>query len=575
MLVVCFAGIMAALCPLTCQAQSPQITSVSQISIQENQTIVIMGSGFGTSQPYTGNSPYIALWDTTKSWQAGFAGNVSGPSYCGPLGGNYDAVTLIVNSWEDSMITLGGFSGDWGGDGGNWTLSVGDVEHICVWNPQSGNGPATFSVTIGQQETVLHSFGNGTDGQNPYAGGLIFNAAGYLYGTTQLGGIHGLGTVFELSPNGSGGYTETVLHSFGNGTDGQYPYASLIFDGAGNLYGTTWVGGIHGYGTVFELSPREGGGYTETVLHSFGNPATQDGQNPYTGLIFDAAGNLYGTTYYGGIHGGGTVFELSPREGGGWTETVLHSFGNGTDGQNPVANLIFDGAGNLYGTTWVGGIHGYGTVFELSPREGGGYTETVLHSFGNGTDGSKPVAGMIFDGAGNLYGTTSYGGIHDTCPEGTCGTVFELSPRQGGGWTETVLHSFGNGTDGQNPYTGGLIFDAAGNLYGTTYGGGIYGEGTVFEMTPREGGGYTETVLHSFGNGTDGQSPEAGLIFDGAGNLYGTTLVGGIHGDGTVFEIMQPPLNGVALKQGEVLRNLMGQEDGSGVARRFLQNVAH
>ena len=242
-------------------------------------------------------------------------------------------------------------------------------------------------------------------------------------------------TVFELSPKEGDGYTETVLHSFGDGSnDGQNPEAGLILDGAGNLYSTTPVGGIHGWGTVFELSPREGGGYTETVLHSFDYNGS-DGAYPLAGLIFDGTGNLYGTTNEGGIHttcfgypGCGTVFELLPRQGGGWTETVLHSFGSGTDGIVPAAGLIMDTAGNLYGTTYEGGIRGGGTVFELSPREGGGYTETVLHSFGSGTDGYFPFAGLIFDAAGNLYGTTDYGGIHETCDLNACGTVFELVP---------------------------------------------------------------------------------------------------------------------------------------------------
>ena len=389
-------------------------------------------------------------------------------------------------------------------------------------------------------EKVLRSFNvSGNDGFYPYAG-LVFDAAGNLYGTTMEGGIHGQGMVFELTPQESGSWTEKVLHSF-NSTDGAYPYAGLIFDAAGNLYGTTVRGGIHDDGAVFELTPKEGGGWTEKVLHSFGHGT--DGTYPFAGLIFDAAGNLYGTTYEGGIHGYGTVFELTPQEGGGWTEEVLHSFNlNGTDGAYPQASLIMDAAGNLYSTTYAGGIHlqsgcgsvGCGTVFEVSPREGGAWTETVLHSFnfnGTDTDGDEPYAGLIIDAAGNLYGTTIAGGIHNN------GTVFELSPREGGGWLETVLHSFNlNGTDGAVPYAS-LIMDAAGNLYGTTYDGGIHYSGTVFELTPREGGGWTETVSHSFGNGTDGYEPYAGLIIDAAGNLSGTTVEGGIHGYGTVFEI--------------------------------------
>ncbi len=270
---------------------------------------------------------------------------------------------------------------------------------------------------------VLHSFGHGTDGTLP-RGGVVLDAAGNLYGTTFEGGIHGVGTAFELSPQADGVWTETVLHSF-NGADGWFPEAGLIFDTAGNLYGTTGLGGIHEFGTVFELSPREGGGWAEKVLHSF-NENGVDGSLPYASLIFDVAGNLYGTTYYGGIHTCeghycGTVFELSPKDGG-WSEKLLHSFGNGTDGTLPQSSLAIDAAGNLYGTTYYGGIHAAGVAFELSPREGGGWTETVLHSFGNGNDGADPQAGMIYVD-GNLYGTTYFGGGEDGF-----GTVFEITP---------------------------------------------------------------------------------------------------------------------------------------------------
>ncbi len=396
------------------------------------------------------------------------------------------------------------------------------------------------TTTAASQEKVLHSFGNGKDGTLPYAG-LIFDANGNLYGTTEFGGIHGFGTAFELSPKGDGGWTETVLHSFGNGTDGTYPLGGLIFDTAGNLYGTTYEGGIHDWGTVFELSPRQGGGWTETILHSF-NDNGLDGAAPWASLIMDASGNLYGTTITGGIHpcsgaGCGTVFELSPREGGGWTEKLLHSFGHGSDGIAPIGSLIMDASGNLYGTTGSGGIHpcsgnGCGTVFELSPENGGGWSENVLHSFGNGLDGESPAAGLIFDAVGNLYGTTGSGGIHGA------GTVFEMSPAGDGAWTENVLHSFGRTGDGGTPLAG-LSLDHAGNLYGTTAEGGIHGVGAVFELAPTEGGGWTETLLHSFNqDGSDGADPFSGLVLDAAGHLYGTTVCGGIHYYGTVFEIM-------------------------------------
>jgi len=419
-------------------------------------------------------------------------------------------------------------------------LAIAVVLALTVVLSQSAQAqsPATGGIWT---EKVLHSFGNGTDGYWPSAG-LIFDAAGNLYGTTQVGGTYNYGTVFELTPQAGGGWTETVLHSFNdNGTDGYYPSASLIFDAVGNLYGTTPAGGTYGGGTLFELTPIGGGNWAETVLYGFCSQANcADGYKPEAGLIFDAAGNLYSTTEAGGTYGEGTVFELSPTAGGGWTEQVLYSFGNGTHGTNPEAGLIFDAAGNLYGTTVNGGTYNYGTAFRLSPGEGG-WTETVLHNFGSGTDGAYLYGGLIFDAAGNLYSTTYAGGTYTSCTgTGGCGTVFELTPTGGGGWTETVLYSFcpqDNCTDGFYPEAG-VILDAAGNLYGTTsLGGGPHSSGTVFELMPTVGGGWTETVLHSFSIiGADGTNPVAGLIFDTAGNLYGTTYEGGI-GRGTVFEL--------------------------------------
>jgi uncharacterized repeat protein (TIGR03803 family) len=407
---------------------------------------------------------------------------------------------------------------------------------------------AIFAVTLlvtgtwaatNWKEKALHNFGKGTDGWWPEAG-LIFDAAGNLYGVTALGGPNGLGTVFELTPTAGGGWKENVLFGF-NGTDGWAPSGSLIFDAAGNLYGTTEWGGIYYDGNVFELTPIGGGNWAETQLYSFNPNTGTDGASPYAGVIFDATGNLYGTTEYGGIYGHGTVFELTPNGSGGWTEQVLHNF-DGTDGSEP-AGLIFDATGNLYSTTGGGGAYGAGTVFELTPNGSGGWTETVLYSFCSQpdcTDGLSPEAGLIFDAAGNLYGTTYSGGTYDA------GTVFELTPTGGGAWTERVLHGFGKGTDGAGPsYYGKLIFDAAGNLYGMTLSGGAYGFGTAFELTPTAGGGWTEQVLYSFNNnGADGISPFAGLTFDAAGNLYGTTWEGGIYSCGgagsacgTVFEL--------------------------------------
>jgi uncharacterized repeat protein (TIGR03803 family) len=265
----------------------------------------------------------------------------------------------------------------------------------------------------------------------------------------------------------------------------------------------------------------------------------------YGALIFDAAGNLYGTTSSGGTHncqgngGCGTVFQLTPTVGGAWTETVLYNFGNGTDGYSPWAGLVLDAAGNLYGTTAFGGTNGCavaqysgcGTVFELTSVAGGGWTETVVHNFGSGTDGVTPIAGLTFDPAGNLYGTTEVGGPSNV------GTVFQLLPTTGGGWSETVIHSFNVDPGGWGPAAGTLVFDAAGSLYGTAFFGN-----TAFQLTPTVGGTWTETVLYTWVDNDSGAW--AGLIFDATGNLYGTTWYGGSDkcetptpGCGTVFEL--------------------------------------
>ncbi len=415
---------------------------------------------------------------------------------------------------------------------------------------------AIFAVTLfvtgtaASQEKVLHSFNdNGSDGYGP-AVGLIFDTAGNLYGTTEAGGSGtcsgGCGTVFGLARTTGGAWREKVLYSFkNNGRDGIYPVAALVLDASGNLYGTTTAGGSGtcsgGCGTVFELTPTAGR-WTEKVLYSFKNNG-RDGTYPYAGVTFDASGDLYGTTYYGGGttcnngNGCGTVFELAPTNGS-WTEAVRYAFqNNGTDGYRPYAVLTLDVAGSLYGTTEEGGSgacsDGCGTVFELTPS-GGSWTETILHSFNDdGTDGIYPAFGqaLIFDASGDLYGTTTDGG--SGCGGSGCGAVFELTP-SGGSWTETILHNFNdNGRDGTNPFAG-LTFDTSGNLYGTTAGGGVHSYGTAFELTPVDGN-WAERVYGFNGNG--GSGPAAGLIFDGNGNLYGTTSAGGAYNHGTVFEI--------------------------------------
>jgi uncharacterized repeat protein (TIGR03803 family) len=329
----------------------------------------------------------------------------------------------------------------------------------------------------------------------------------------------------------------------------------LIFDAAGNLYGTTSGGGVHGFGTAYELSPSAGGAWTFTVLHQFlyNTAGGVDGAYPRGSLVFDAAGNLYGTTLWGGtgpctseanLVGCGTVFELIPLGGGSWGEKTLHSFGNGTDGTFPDAGLTIDAAGNLYGVTYLGGTGpcmlggnpGCGIVYELSPGTGGDWAEKLLHQF-NGTDGEAPVGSVIFDAKGNLYGATFSGGANGW------GTVFELTSNAGkwGKWGEKVLHSFNeSGSNGASPYSG-VAMDAAGNLYGTTSAYGQGGYGNVYELTPSASGHWTEKVLRSFGSTIHsiayGMTPLDSLTIDGSGNLYGTTSAGGAYNGGTVFEI--------------------------------------
>jgi uncharacterized repeat protein (TIGR03803 family) len=365
-------------------------------------------------------------------------------------------------------------------------------------------------------------------------GTLIFDSAGNLYGMTYYGGRYNGGTVFKLSPSSGGAWTETVLHSFDpvNHKDGGYPYpvASLLFDSAGNLYGTTTSGGEFEEGTVFELTPGSNGSWTETTLHSFaGLSDGDDGAQPLSNLVFDASGNLYGTTTTGGSGNAGTVFELSPGKGG-WTEKVLYSFSpsNG-DAMRPIGGVVFDGAGNLYGTGSSGG-RGLGAVFELSPGSNGTWTETVLHKFKGGADGGSPFAGLVIDTVGNLYGTTQGGGARGK------GVVFALTPASGGGWITQVIYSFmGAPGDGGVPL-GALILDAASNLYGTTLFGGTNKLGTVFKLVPASGGGWTESVLYSFTGSSNGRNPSVGVILDPRGNLYGAAAVPRRR-HGIVFEI--------------------------------------
>jgi uncharacterized repeat protein (TIGR03803 family) len=370
----------------------------------------------------------------------------------------------------------------------------------------------------GSKYKVLYKFAGSSDGANPLSG-LVRDGAGNLYGTTLGGGSSSYGVVFKLRPNSNGTWTESVLHSFtGEPKDGGLPASGLIFDAARNLYGTTTVGPtVNGTGgVVFKLALNSGGTWTESVLYDLDRNIAQG--TSIAGLIFDAAGNLYGTTYadFASNCDCGSVFKLVPNPDGSWTGTVLYTFTAGADGGFPRAGLVLDASGSLYGTTEFAGASGAGVVFKLTSNGDGTWTESVLHSFTRGADGGFPFAGLTFDAAGNLYGTTVVGGANGA------GVVFQLAPNADGTWTESVLHSFTGGEDGGNPASG-LIFDAAGNLYGTTDAGGCKGVngGTVFKMSPSSNGTWMFSVLHVFG-GFPAILPNA-LVLDGAGNLYGTT----------------------------------------------------
>lgn len=327
-----------------------------------------------------------------------------------------------------------------------------------------------------------------------------------------------------------------VIYAFAGGTDGEYLDTDLVTDNAGNLYGSTVQGGDFSSGTVFQLSPS-GAGWTHTVLYSF--TGGTDGAEPYKGVILDTHGNIYGTTVAGGggsCEGGcGVVFKLT-NSGGTWTQTVIHQFTGGSDGSGPGSGLTFDPQGNLYGMTPTGGTYGLGTVYQLQPQANGTWSLNVIHAFTGGNDGSSASAGrLILDRAGNLYGVTTVGGAHGD------GVVFEITNTHGT-WTLTTLYAFKDQPDGALPY-GGLIFDKAGNLYGTTYYAGVHDVGTVYKLT-HANGKWIETVLYSFKGGNDGSSPISTLVSDEAGNLYGTTSAGGTQCDCGVIFKLSPNANG-------------------------------
>jgi uncharacterized repeat protein (TIGR03803 family) len=326
----------------------------------------------------------------------------------------------------------------------------------------------------------------------------------------------------SLAPAAAAQTVKTLL-SF-NGTESE---GNLIFDSAGNLYGATGDQYDPSLITVFQLTPNSDGTRTENVLWT--STGGSDPLNIRPGVIFDASGNLYGASRYGGTNGCGTVFKLTHETSGSWPETNLFNFDCADTGAYAVGGVTFDKAGNLYGTTPQGGSFGQGLVYQLTPNSDGSWTENILHNFTGGSDGAYPDHPyLVFDSSGNLYGSAALGG-EANCPlfgTSECGTIFKLAPQTGGTWAFTVLHTFTGGSDGGNP-EGTLVFDKHGNLYGTTFGGGAYDFGVAFELIPHANGKWGEKVLHAFKGGGDGTYPIGGLIFDAAGNLYGGTGQGG------------------------------------------------
>ena len=389
---------------------------------------------------------------------------------------------------------------------------------------------AVFLLTAGlvlpaesQTYGVIHNFA-GTDGSDPFAGPTL-DQYGHIYGTTNSGGTYGSGIAYKLALR-NGNWMLTPLFSFAGGPSGAGPgFGALVIGSDNKLYGTAEGGGVSGI--AYNLGPQP------AVCPSVFCPwreivlhifgRDQDGAQPLGGLAFDSAGNLYGTTSEGGTSNNGAVVQIT-GSGQNWSESVIYSFAGGTDAANPVAGPTVDASGNIYGTSPFGGANGNGAVYKLT-RSGSGWTESVIYSFQGGNDGQSPTGGVIVDAAGNVYGGTFFGGANGG------GTVYKLSP-SGGGYTLTTLYSF-SGFGG--PYNK-LAFGPNGVLYGATNADGANSKGSVFKLTP-SGGNWTFTNLYDFTGGNDGGTPYGGVAVDSSGNVFGTASIGGTNNDGTVWEI--------------------------------------
>jgi len=384
-----------------------------------------------------------------------------------------------------------------------------------------------FGAAKASTTDIIYSFGGGPDGEYLDTD-VAVDAAGNLYGTSVLGGTFGGGTVWQLSQV-NGNWVHTVLYNFTGGADGGEPYKGVTLDSDGNLYGTAVTGGSGscegGCGVTYKLT-KNGSSWTQTVLHAF--TGGDDGSGPGSRVTLDKQGNVYGMTPTGGAFGLGTIYTLRPKANGTWALQVLHAFTGGPDGSSGSAGKMVFHQGALFGAATTGGAHGFGTIFRLMPRGKGQWTFQSIYSFQGDLDGSFPYGGLTIDLSDNVFGTTYYGGTDGV------GTVFQLSFARGG-WVNLVLYSFKASADGNSPISN-VVFDDMVNIYGTTSEGGL-GSGTIFKLTQvGAGGSWSETLAHEFASTPDGAFPYSGMTPGGDNSFYGATVHGGANGEGAIYK---------------------------------------